>query len=166
MRRRTPAATALALTVSLAATLALAGCSSAPDASSSAASAHTGVKGPRLSVSGAYIPQPVLADMAAGYFTVTNTGDTDAELTSVSSDLAADITMHTTSDNRMRKVNSLTVPAGGQLTLSSGGNHLMLMDLTHKPVAGDKVSMELHFAKAGPIGVQVPVEPAGYRPKD
>ncbi|MCM2420345.1 copper chaperone PCu(A)C [Streptomyces sp. RKAG293] len=160
MRRRRPART-LTATVALAGSLALAGCSSAADAS-----AHAGTKGPELSVSGAYIPQPVMADMAAGYFTVTNTGDTDAELTSVSSDLAADITMHTTTDNRMRKVNSLTVPAGGRLTLSSGGNHLMLMELTHKPVAGDKVSMELHFATAGPIGVTVPVEPTGYRPKD
>ncbi|MFI9103880.1 copper chaperone PCu(A)C [Streptomyces fildesensis] len=160
MRRRGPAR-ALIATVALAGSLALAGCSSASDAS-----AHAGAKGPKLSVSGAYIPQPVMADMAAGYFTVTNTGDTDAELTSVSSDLAADITMHTTTDNRMRKVNSLTVPAGGRLTLSSGGNHLMLMELTHKPVAGDKVSMELHFATTGPIGVTVPVEPTGYRPKD
>lgn len=160
MTRRRPVR-ALTATVALAGSLALAGCSSASDAS-----AHAVTKGPKLSVSGAYIPQPVMADMAAGYFTVTNTGDTDAELTSVSSDLAADITMHTTTDNRMRKVNSLTVPAGGRLTLSSGGNHLMLMELTHKPVAGDRVSMELHFAKAGPIGVTVPVEPTGYRPKD
>ncbi|MCZ4122475.1 copper chaperone PCu(A)C [Streptomyces sp. H39-S7] len=159
MRCRTPAATALALTVSAAA-LALAGCSAAPDAS-----AHAGAKGPKLSVSGAYIPQPVMGDMAAGYFTVTNTGDTDAELTSVSSDLAADITLHTSTENRMRKVSSLTVPAGGRLTLSSGGNHLMLTELTHKPVAGDRVSMELHFAQGDPIGVTVPVEPAGYRPK-
>ncbi|MDJ0342076.1 copper chaperone PCu(A)C [Streptomyces sp. H10-C2] len=155
MRRRT--ATAV---VALAASFALGGCSSAPDAM-----AHAGAKGPRLAVSGAYIPQPVMADMAAGYFTVSNTGDTDAELTSVSSDLTADITLHTTADNRMRKVNSLTVPAGGRLTLSSGGTHLMLRELAHKPVAGDKVAMELHFAKADPIGVQVPVEPAGYRPK-
>lgn len=144
----------------LAADLALAGCSPASDAS-----APAGAEGPRLSVSGAYIPQPVTAEMAAGYFTVTNTGDADAELTSVSSELAADITLHTTTENRMRKVSSLTVPAGGRLTLSSGGNHLMLRELTHKPVAGDKVSMELHFATADPIGVTVPVEPAGYRPK-
>lgn len=157
MRRRRTAA--LAWTVPLAA-FALAGCSTAPDAA-----AHAGTKGPRLSVSGAYIPQPVLGDMAAGYFTVTNTGDADAELTSVSSDLAADITLHTTTENRMRKVSSLTVPAHGRLTLSNGGNHLMLRELTHKPVAGDKVSMELHFATADPIGVTVPVEPAGYRPK-
>ncbi|MEU3461358.1 copper chaperone PCu(A)C [Streptomyces sp. NPDC006733] len=157
MRLRRSAA---ALPVLLAAALALAGCSSGPDAS-----ARAGAKGPKLSVSGAYIPQPVMADMAAGYFTVVNTGDTDAELTSVSSDLAADITLHSTAENRMRKVSSLTVPAGGRLTLSSGGNHLMLMELTHKPVAGEKVSMELHFARADPIGVTVPVEPAGYRPK-
>ncbi|MEK8171653.1 hypothetical protein NKH77_26230 [Streptomyces sp. M19] len=30
--------------------------------------------GPRLSVSGAYLPRPPMTDMAAGYLTVTNTG--------------------------------------------------------------------------------------------
>ncbi|MCW2873962.1 copper chaperone PCu(A)C [Actinacidiphila oryziradicis] len=133
--------------------LALAGCS-AP-----------GSSGPELKVSGAYIPQPVLADMAAGYFTVTNTGGTDAKLTSVTSSFAGEITMHTTKNDQMSGVTAFTVPAGGKLTLSLGGNHLMLMDLKRKPRVGDKVSLELHFAKGSPIDVRVPVKPATYRPE-
>jgi copper(I)-binding protein len=133
--------------------LALAGCSA------------TGSSAPQLKVSGAYIPQPVLADMAAGYFTVTNTGGTDAKLTSVTSSFAGDITMHTTKSDQMLQVNAFTVPADGKLTLSLGGNHLMLMDLKRKPVVGDKVSLELHFAKGAPIDVQVPVKPPTYRPE-
>lgn len=125
-----------------------------------------GSSAPRLKVSGAYVPQPPLADMAAGYLTVTNTGDAAAELTSVTSDLAAAITLHSVDGNRMRDVTSFTVPARGKLTLARGGNHLMLAELQHKPTVGDKVSMELHFDGAGPIGVQVPVEPTTYRPKD
>lgn len=117
-----------------------------------------------LKVSGAYIPQPALADMAAGYFTVANSGGEDATLTSVTSAFAASITMHTTKDGRMRTADSFTVPAGGQLVLSLGGNHLMLMDLKHKPVAGEKVSLELHFRDADAITVPVPVKPADYRP--
>jgi copper(I)-binding protein len=133
--------------------LALAGCSA------------TGPSGPELKVSGAYIPQPVLADMAAGYLTLTNTGGTDAKLTSVTSDFAGDITMNTTKNDQMLQVKALTVPAGGRLDLSLGGNHLMFMDLKHKPMAGDKVSLELHFAKGSPIEVRVPVKPATYRPQ-
>jgi periplasmic copper chaperone A len=135
----------------------LAGCSAA---------ARTG---PELSVSDAYVPQPVMADMAAGYFTVTNTGDTAATLTSVTSDVAGEVTMHATKNDRMTEVDSFTVPAGGKLTLGLGGNHLMLMDLARKPVVGDKVSLELHFTKGFPkektIDVRAPVEPMSYRPK-
>ncbi|MEU1617329.1 copper chaperone PCu(A)C [Streptomyces sp. NPDC005722] len=144
--RRVPATAALVL-------LGATACSGAPD-------------GPELEVSGAYIPQPALADMAAGYFTVTNSGDRDARLTSVTSDLSGDITLHSTDDNRMRRVTSFTVPAGGRLTLALGGNHLMLTDLEHKPVAGERIALRLHFDDAGTIDVRVPVEPAGYRPGD
>jgi periplasmic copper chaperone A len=129
-------------------------CSASPD------------RGPELKVSGAYIPQPALADLAAGYLTVTNTGGEDARLTSVTSDLSRDVTLHSTQDNRMRRVSSLTVPAGGRLTLALGGDHLMLADLGHKPVAGERVTLRLHFDDAGTIDVRVPVKPAGYHPGD
>lgn len=154
MKRIAPPLTGLL--TGLLATAALAGCSAA---------AHTG---PELKVSGAYVPQPAMSDMAAGYFTVTNSGDTTATLTSVTSDFARDISMHSTKDNRMTEVHSFTVPAGGKLTLSLGGNHLMLMDLARRPVVGDKVSLELHFtkgfAKEKTIEVRAPVEPMSYRP--
>jgi copper(I)-binding protein len=146
-RRRLLAATALLA-------LPAAACSPASSAGS----------GAQLKVSGAYIPQPALADMAAGYLTVTNSGGADATLTSVTSAFAGSITMHSTTDGRMRTADSFTVPAGGRLVLSLGGNHLMLMDLKHKPLAGEKVSLELHFRGADAISVPVPVKPAGYQP--
>lgn len=170
MRRLTAAGPAA---FALACVLAAGGCATSPAA---APDGYTGVRigahpvapeprGPRLTVTGAYLPQPALPDMAAGYFTVTNSGDSDAELTSVTSDLSDDITLHSTQGNRMRQVTSFTVPAGGALTLRTGGNHLMLADLTRTPVAGDTVAMRLHFAGAAPLDVSVPVEPLAYRPK-
>lgn len=150
---RHPAALAVTVAVTVALGLGATACGSSPD-------------GPELKVSGAYIPQPALADMAAGYFTVTNSGDQDARLTSVTSDLAGEVTMHSTAGNAMRRVDAFTVPAGGRLTLGLGGNHLMLMKLTHKPVAGEVVSVELHFDDTDAIAVRVPVKPAGYRPGD
>ncbi|MCK7623291.1 copper chaperone PCu(A)C [Streptomyces sp. RS10V-4] len=156
--RRTPVSrrTAIGSALALTAGLALAGCGGGGDG-------HGDGK-PRLSVSGAYMPQPVTQDMAGAYFVVKNTGSTADKLTSVTSDLSKDITLHKTTGNKMEQVDSLPVPANGELTLRAGGNHLMFMGLTRKPTAGQKVTVELHFATADPVTVEVPVKPADYRP--
>lgn len=148
MNRRTTLAAALALTAGLA----LAGCGAGDTA-------------PRLKVADAYMPQPVTQDMAGAFFTVKNSGGTADKLTSVTSDLAKDITLHKTVGNKMEQVNSLAIPAGGELTLDRGGNHLMFMGLKNKPAEGDKVTIELHFATAEPIKVEVPVKAVNYEPK-
>ncbi|MCB5911556.1 copper chaperone PCu(A)C [Streptomyces pinistramenti] len=148
MNRRT--ATALALTAASA--LALAGCDSADS-------------GPELKVTGAYMPQPVTQKMAGAFLVVENTGGTDDKLTSVTSDLADDVSIHKTTGNKMEQVNSLPIPAHEELTLSRGGNHLMFMGLKKKPSAGDKITVELHFGTSDPVKVEVPVKDAAYTPK-
>jgi copper(I)-binding protein len=120
--------------------------------------------GPELSVSAAYIPQPVSDDMAAGFLTITNKGGTKAELTSVTSDIG-EVTVHETVDSSMQEVKSLDVPADGQLVFKSGGNHLMFEKLKRKPKQGETVSVELHFAKSDPVTVEMPVKSATYTPK-
>jgi periplasmic copper chaperone A len=132
--------------------LALAGCGGSGDS------------GPELAVSASYIPQPPTGEMAAGFFTVANKGGTKDELTSVTSDAAGSVTMHQTVGQSMREVPSLDVPAHGQLVFKSGGNHLMFEKLKRKPVQGEKVTVELHFAKSGPIKVEMPVKSATYTP--
>lgn len=121
----------------------------------------------RLTVSGGYIPQPLLNDEAAAYVTVANTGGTDAQLTSVSTPLAAHVTLHTTTGTTMRQVTALTVPAGGRLTLGTGGAHMMLEGLTHKPSVGEQITLRLHFTDASPatVTVTVPVRPTTYDPR-
>ncbi len=156
--RRLPLAAAATVLGALAAT----GCSSSTAA---AGPAHGGGV-PRLRVVRGYVPQPPLSDMAAGYFTVLNTGSAADRLTSVSSAAASDISlMATSSDGSMHGVAGLPIPAGGQLRLRVGGDHLMLMGLKAKPVAGGHVTFELHFARSAPVTVRVPVEPAAYRPR-
>ncbi|WP_445402718.1 copper chaperone PCu(A)C [Streptomyces sp. LE64] len=120
-------------------------------------------RGPKLTVGGAYLPAPPTADLAAGYFVVTNEGAAD-ELTSVTSDLAKTVTLHRTVDGRMQEQESLAVPARGRLELARGGNHLMFEELTRKPVQGDTVTLELRFAKAGTMTLRVPVREATYNP--
>lgn len=150
--------------VTVGAALAFTGCSSTGTSARTAADRKSAA---HLTVSGGYLPQPLLTDMAAAYFTVTNPDGTDAELTSVTSPLAAHTTLHTTTGTTMRQVDSLTVPAHGTLALGTGGDHLMLENLTHKPLVGDTVTLTLHFAHATPATttVTVPVRPTTYRPK-
>lgn len=163
MNRRTLTATALAAVCALG----LAGCgaSGTSDGSGAPPAAGAPKRAPELKVSGAYMPQPVTDKMAGAFLTVENTGGAD-KLTSVTSDLADDVSLHITKGNAMEHVASLPVPAGGTLKLASGGNHVMFMGLKRKPAEGDKVTVELHFAKADPITVQVPVKSATYRPGD
>ncbi|MFD3659893.1 copper chaperone PCu(A)C [Streptomyces sp. NPDC058659] len=148
MNRRT---TALSAAVALAAALALTGCSSDGDK-------------PELKVSGAFMPQPVM-DMAGGFLTITNDGGTADKLTSVTSSLSDDVTIHEAKDQKMVEVKSFDIPANGELKLERGGNHIMFMELKKKPKQGEKVSLELHFEKSDPIKVDVPVEAANHNPQ-
>ncbi|MFG2333568.1 copper chaperone PCu(A)C [Streptomyces sp. NPDC048604] len=149
MTRRTTALSAVAL----AAALALSGCStsSADD-------------GPKLDVSGAFMPQPVM-NMAGGFLTIKNTGGAADKLTSVTSPLSDDVQIHETKNQKMQQVKSFDIPANGELNLERGGNHIMFMNIKQKPVQGDKVSIQLHFEKSEPITVELPVEAPNHNPQ-
>jgi periplasmic copper chaperone A len=146
-RRRTAAVAA-----GTAAALALAGCGSG---------SPTG----GLAVRAAYIPQPVSDSLAAGFLTIVNEGGETAELTSVSSDIARKVTVHETVGGSMREMGRADVPAHGRLVLKSGGTHLMFEELKRRPKEGETVSVELRFAGAEPLRVEMPVKPATYAPK-
>ncbi|WP_367322049.1 copper chaperone PCu(A)C [Streptomyces sp. HUAS ZL42] len=120
--------------------------------------------GPDLSVGSAYMPQPVSDTMAAGFLTIANKGGTKDELTSVTSDVAGSVTVHETVGSSMEEVESLDVPAHGQLVFKSGGSHLMFEKLKRKPKQGEDVIVTLHFAESGAVKVEMPVKPATYNP--
>ncbi|GHI06498.1 hypothetical protein AQI88_19310 [Streptomyces cellostaticus] len=141
----------------LAGALALAGCGSGSGSDSGSSKAG-------LSVSASYMPQPVSADMAAGFLTIANKGGTKDELTSVTSDIAGQVTMHSTVGGAMQEKTSFAIPAHGQLVFKSGGNHLMFEKLKRKPEQGQKVTLKLTFAKSGPLTVEMPVKSATYNP--
>ncbi|MFB7931851.1 copper chaperone PCu(A)C [Streptomyces sp. NPDC056039] len=143
----------------LAGALALAGCGGSDSGSGSADGKA------ELSVGSAYMPQPVSDEMAAGFFTVTNKGGAADELTSVTSDVAGQVTVHETVGGAMQEVEDLKVPAHGELVLKSGGDHLMFEQLKRKPKEGQTVTLELRFADSGPVKVEMPVKSATYSPK-
>ncbi|MGW0789974.1 copper chaperone PCu(A)C [Streptomyces sp. NPDC002911] len=119
---------------------------------------------PRLEVTGAFMPQPV-SDMAAGFLLVKNSGDAADRLTSVTSSLSDHVSIHETKNQTMREVTSFEVPAGGELDLERGGNHIMFTELKQQPRRGETVSVKLHFEKADPIRVAIPVKETTYSPK-
>ncbi|KAB8163400.1 copper chaperone PCu(A)C [Streptomyces sp. 3MP-14] len=138
----------------------LAGCGGSD--SDSGADSGSGSAGPELSVSDAYLPEPVNPEVAGGFLTLHNEGDADDTLVSATSELTDTVEIHETVDNAMRRVDGLTVPAGGTLRLERGGSHLMFRDPAEPPVEGDTVVVELRFETSEPLRVELPVTSATY----
>jgi len=107
---------------------------------------------------------PPGAEVAAGYLVFTNDGGEAVEVVGAESPICERVEMHTTdmSDGvaRMRKQQSLTIPAHGALTLEAGGTHLMLIrpeplsegalvPITFELSTGEKLSVEATVKKQG-----------------
>ena len=88
-------------------------------------------------------------EMSAVFGVIHNSGDEDVTITSASSDVSGMVELHETvmgDDGEMmmqEKEGGFVVPAGGELELAPGANHLMLMQLSGPIVAGDEVTMTL-----------------------
>lgn len=106
--------------------------------------------------------RPSTGKTGAAYLTLTNQGTSDDALVSAESDAAAKVQIHdTTMDGnimRMRKLDSLPLPAGQTVKVTPGGVHIMLIGLAKPLVEGDTLAMRLVFAKAGQIDISVPVQ--------
>ncbi|GAA4605189.1 hypothetical protein GCM10023195_17960 [Actinoallomurus liliacearum] len=129
------------------------------------AACSSGPSGPRLKVTGAYVPRPASPDVAAAYFTVTDSGDTGDELTGVTADVSAEAMMHQSTGQMMRMVDRVPVPAHGRLTFAPGGYHVMLEHPVRTLREGDHVRLTLRFRRSPSITVEAPVEPMGHRPE-
>jgi hypothetical protein len=57
----------------------------------------------------------------------------------------------------MSPVDSVDIPAGGELAFKPGSYHVMLMGLKQELKTGDKVTLTLNFEKAGPVTVECEV---------
>ncbi|RNL81755.1 copper chaperone PCu(A)C [Halostreptopolyspora alba] len=119
---------------------------------------------PEIAVRDATVRVPANPDVTAGYLTLENTGGTDDTLTGVTSEAAAEVQMHDTTDSggetRMRQRDEVAVPAGDTVVFETGGLHLMLMgpdDLR----AGDTVELSLEFATSDRVSVDAVVEEIG-----
>lgn len=99
--------------------------------------------------------------MTAAYVSLRNRGKAPQTLLGASSNVAADVQMHSSEIKggiaRMRRVERLTVPARGELKLTPGGPHLMLMGLKRPLKVGDRITVHLRFEGGANLNVAVPV---------
>lgn len=106
---------------------------------------------------------PVTAKTGAGYFTVSNTGDTDDMLLEVRADFPM-VMLHKSEEKdgiaSMSHVDQIAIPAGETVELAPGGFHVMFMGLNGDPFeAGEKIKATLVFEHAGEVDVEFSVEP-------
>lgn len=97
----------------------------------------------------------------AAYVSVRNTGKATDQLIGIRTPVAKRAELHThLMDNgimRMRPLKAIEVNPGAPAVMRPGGDHIMLMGLTHKLKRGQRFPMTLRFAKAGEITVMVRV---------
>lgn len=112
-----------------------------------------------LTVKGAWVRLPPPGANAAGYLTFVNTGDEPARIVGVASDVATRTELHRSwvEDGvaRMRPVDTVEVPAHGELVLEPKGLHVML--IRPEPLhEGQQVA--LTFTLDGGVELRVEVE--------
>jgi len=121
-----------------------------------------------ISIENAYIKATIQGQTASSAFMkISNKGEADQLLT-VTSDTLALIQIHQMSMQgnvmKMGEVKSLEIPQNGQVELTPGGYHLMLLDLKTPINAGDKIILKLKFARAGVVEVVFIAKPVGSPP--
>lgn len=89
-------------------------------------------------------------EMTGVFGTITNPGDTDLHLIGVESDLGGSAELHETVPGgsgmmMQEREDGFVIPAGGELVLQPGGNHIMLMELGRPITTGQQITLTLEF---------------------
>src|SRR5690606_1023989 len=105
---------------------------------------------------------PSVAPTAAAYFVVHNKGTEADRLLSVSSPAAgkAELHEHIHADGlmKMQQVQTVAIPAGGEVKFAPMGYHVMLFNLKQQAKDGERFPLTLTFEKAGSVEVEVAVQ--------
>lgn len=99
---------------------------------------------------------------SSAYFTLKNNGSEEVMVTGVKSDVSAVTEFHTMKmqDGKMimRPMEEVKIAAGGELVLSLGANHVMLIDLQKTLVAGDVVNLTLDLSNGEKLAIAAKVQ--------
>ncbi|TSA81102.1 copper chaperone PCu(A)C [Deinococcus detaillensis] len=119
-----------------------------------------------VKISGAFVQAlpPGTADGSV-YLSITNTGKAALKLTGGTSNVSRAVTpMQQTKMEGMagmtgmKDLPTMIIKAGQTLTLSPGGDHLMLYRMKRVPQAGETVTLTLNFTGYAPLVIKVPVK--------
>ena len=112
-------------------------------------------------------PTPPLSEYGVAYFNVSNSGQKDDVLLEIEipDEIAKSASIHDVIHDgdmmRMREVtNGKKIPAGSTIKFQPGGSHIMLEGLPKPLKLDDKFTIELVFADAGSVPVEIWVEDA------
>lgn len=124
---------------------------------------------PELELFDAYAYPPIgQSRVGVAYMRLHNAGAQDVTITAAHSKQAEQVEIHDHIHEdgimRMRRMESLTIPAGQSVALEPGGKHLMLMGMTPDAQPGSALLVYLELAESGePYGLSIPVIARGLR---
>jgi copper(I)-binding protein len=105
---------------------------------------------------------PAGQTITAAYMVIENHGDAGITLKAASSLVARVIELHkmelTDGLMKMRRVDSIDIPAKETVELKPGGYHLMVIGLDHQLKEGERVSLTLQFSNDVRKSISVPVK--------
>lgn len=112
--------------------------------------------GAKIKVEGAWSWAAATGSSAA-YMVISNCGSEPDQLIKVSSSISGTTSMHQSEMVNgvivMNEVSEIAIPAGKKVELTTGGYHIMMMDIQKEIKAGDPVDLTLQFAKNGEVKV-------------
>ena len=109
-----------------------------------------------LSLTDFWVKQSSL-EMSAAFGEIDNNGTSDDALVKVTAADVPTVQLHQTKDNVMSEVPQFDIPAGEDLDLEPGGNHIMLIGLASPLVPGDTLDLTLTFASGATATLTAPV---------
>ena len=105
---------------------------------------------------------PMAADVAAGFFTIQNTGSEDDRLLKATAEITPKVQLHDMKiENDVMKMVELPagipIPAGQTVELKPKSLHVMFMDLKSQVKEGEQIKGTLVFEKVGTVEVEFEV---------
>lgn len=123
-----------------------------------------GATEPGISIGKPWIRMIIPQRPAAGYFTLSNDGDTPRALVGAASPGCGTLMLHESTSaggvDQMEMVSSIPVPAHGSVAFAPGGYHLMCMSPAESLRPGSSVPVTLSFADGNTVTADFPVRGA------
>ena len=128
-----------------------------------ALSACSTQSGEELSVTDPWVRSEA-GDMTAMFGEITNNSGADLEIASIETDAAEVVEMHEMVDDgsgntiMQESESGFVIPAGGSLVLEPGGDHFMFIGLNQELLAGETVTVTVHFVDGEPLTIDATVK--------